>query len=898
MIETSAHPPTATYRLQLRNGMTFARAAELAPYLSGLGVSHLYLSPIFKATPGSTHGYDGIDFNRIEAELGGEEGFRALATAMRAAGIGIILDIVPNHMGAHPNNLWWRSVLEWGAASPHASHFDVDWTAPKLIVPRLGDHYGAVLRAGSLKLTVDADAGELALVYGEMRLPLHPPSYAFALNAADQDLFGALALKFATSSPAPAGELKGELAATLTNPVAAAALDRSLAEINAHWGELHKVHEQQIWRLAHWRAARENLTYRRFFEISELVGVRVELPNVFDDVHRKVLDLIEDGLVDGLRIDHVDGLADPLAYIERLKAAVGRDDFYIVVEKILGAHEELRDNWPIAGTTGYEFITALSGLLVDDRGQDELTNAYESFIGRPRDISAEIAATKRRTITRNLAGELDYLTDVAARIASEDIETRDIGRDTLRRAIVELASAMSVYRTYVDANGLSPADEAILDRAVEAARHTREVEDEAAFAFLARLFKLDFGDAGRRAEGLQFTARFQQTTGPLTAKAFEDTLFYRYNRLIAVNEVGGELDPLGAPVGSFHRSMRVRSQRPLALNASATHDTKRGEDARARIYAISEAPGVWHAAVARWTALNASLRSDGPAGPVPEPDTEWMFYQSLLGAAPPDIGLLEATALKELAARMSGFVIKAARESKLHTTWTQPDEGYERGLVSFVEQVLDPAISQGFLRDFAATAQPFLRAGVVNSLTQTVLKLFAPGVPDVYQGTETWDLALVDPDNRRSVDFAERAAISKAEYEPGALLASWQTGAIKHHVMRAGLELRRALSSGRLDYVPLEASGALARHVVAFAQSNDSGDIAMVIATRLALGLLEGEAALIPPARWEGTRVAVPMPLPASLTDRLSRRTISISRSTIDVADALRELPVAVLTNH
>jgi (1->4)-alpha-D-glucan 1-alpha-D-glucosylmutase len=898
MSKTSAGQPTATYRLQLRNGMTFARAAELAPYLAGLGISHLYLSPIFKATPGSTHGYDGIDFAEIDPELGGEEGFRALASTMRAAGIGIILDIVPNHMGAHPNNPWWRSVLEWGAASPYANHFDVDWSAPKLVVPRLGDHYGAVLRSGALKLTLDAEAGEMALAYGDMRLPLHPPSYALALNVADQGTFGALALKFAASSPASAGELKSEVAAALLSPEAAAAVDRSLADINAHWGELHKIHEQQIWRLAHWRTARENLTYRRFFEISELVGVRVELPNVFDDVHNKVLGLIRDGHIDGLRIDHIDGLADPRGYLDRLKAEVGRGDFYIIVEKILGTGEELPASWPIAGTTGYEFINSISGLLVDDLGQETLTRSYEAFIGQQRDIAAEVVATKRRTITRNLAGELDYLTDLAARIASEDIETRDLGRDTLRRAIVELASAMPVYRTYADANGLGSGDEAVIDRAIDAARRTREVEDVAAFAFLARLFKLDFADAARRAEALQFTARFQQTTGPITAKAFEDTLFYRYNRLIAVNEVGGDLDPLGRSAEDFHRAMVARLQWPLALTATATHDTKRGEDARARIYAISEAPDVWHAAVARWADMNAPLKSDGPFGPIPEPDTEWMFYQSLLGSAPPDIGSLDPATLAELSDRMTAFVIKAARESKLHTTWTQPDEDYERGLKSFVEMALDPATSSEFLHDFAATAHPFMRVGAVNSLTQTALKLFAPGVPDVYQGTETWDLALVDPDNRRPVDFAERAAVSKAEHEPDALLSSWQTGAIKQHVIHAGLRLRGALGFERLDYNPLNVTGPRARHVLAFARRSEGGDVVVIVATRHAFGLLDANAALIHPACWGETRIAVPVPFPAVLTDVLGRRTVTISDRVIDVAEVLRELPVAILTNR
>jgi (1->4)-alpha-D-glucan 1-alpha-D-glucosylmutase len=887
--------PCATYRLQLRGGITFARAAELAPYLARLGISHIYLSPIFKAVPGSTHGYDGINFNDIEPELGGYDGFVALAQAMQAAGVRIILDIVPNHMGASPLNAWWRDALEWGAASPYSGHFDVDWSAPKLIVPRLGDHYGAVVKSGALQLRVDAAAGELSIAYGDMQLPLNPPSYAGVLSAAGEEHFGALALRFATASPAGVGELKTALAAALADPTAAASLERAARDISRDWEALHRLHEQQVWRLAHWRTARENLTYRRFFEIAELVGAKVEQPNVFEDVHRTVLALVQEGLVDGLRIDHIDGLADPLAYLTRLRNAVG-DDFYIIVEKILGPDEELRSDWPVAGTTGYEVINDLSRLLVDETCRAQLQDAHARFIGEQRDLTAEVLNTKRHTITRNLAGELDYLTSLASNLAAGDIATRDIGADTLRRAIVELASAMPVYRTYVDAGGAKPEDVTIILDAIAAAKSSREVEDEAAFEFLAKLFALDVGSTERQSAALLFVTRFQQTSGPLTAKALEDTLFYRYNRLIAVNEVGGEPDPLGAPIADFHRAMQDRLESaPLALSTTATHDTKRGEDARARIYAISEAPDVWSAAVRRWSAMNAPMRTENVDGIAPGADVEWMFYQALLGAWPAALKPADAAGLDDLAQRMGDYMRKAAREAKLHTTWTQPVEDYEAAVEAFVTNVLAPSRSHAFLEDFHATVQPFILAGAVNSLTQLCVKLFAPGIPDIYQGTEIWDLALVDPDNRRPVDFVERMAMTKAEATPAELAADWATGAVKLHMMRAGLALRGEMGDdfAAADYVPLEVEGPLRRHVVAFGRSSAAGWV-VIIGTRFSLRLLEGGMPVVPAHRWQGTRVRLPTSV-TQLSDMATHRAFAVDQGAIKLSEVLRDLPVAML---
>ena len=762
-------------------------------------------------------------------------------------------------------------------------------------MPRLGEHYGTVLSAGGLRVCVDTSSGELCIAYGDMHLPLNPRTYASVLNAADEEPFRSLALRFATTSPLSVGELKRALAAALADPAAVAALQTAADAISHDHEALHRLHEQQVWRLAHWRTARENLTYRRFFEIAELVGVKVEQANIFEDVHRTVIRLVQEGLVHGLRIDHIDGLADPLAYLTRLRGALGRDDFYIIVEKILGPGEALREDWPVEGTTGYEFINNLARLLVDEGCRAQLQNAYAQFIGEQRDLASEVFNTKRRTITRNLAGELDYLTSLASAVAAGDIATRDIGADTVRRSIVELASAMPVYRTYVDAAGVKPEDVNIILDAIARAKSSREVEDETAFEFLGRLFALDVGGAERRAAALIFTTRFQQTSGPLMAKALEDTLFYRYNRLIAVNEVGGEPDPLGAPIAEFHQAMQDRLQKaPLALSATATHDTKRGEDARARVYAISEAPEVWSAAVRRWSAQNFSIRTEFVDGMVPGPDVEWMFYQALLGAWPAALRPDDGVGLEELARRMGDYMRKASREAKLHTSWTRPVADYEAAVDAFVTGVLSPARSSIFLHDFRATAEPFLLAGAVNSLTQLCVKLFAPGIPDIYQGTELWDLALVDPDNRRSVNFIERMTMTKAESTPTELASAWVTGAIKLQVLRAGLAVREHMSDefAAANYLPLDVEGPLRRHVVAFARTSAAGSV-VVVGTRFSLRLMDRDLPLVSADRWDGTRIVLPHSL-GQLHDVMTHRPLA-QNATIEVGSLLRDLPVAIL---
>jgi (1->4)-alpha-D-glucan 1-alpha-D-glucosylmutase len=859
--------PTATYRLQLRGGMTFARAAALAPQLADLGISHLYLSPIFEAVRGSTHGYDIADNTAIASELGSEAGFRALTYALRRHGIGLILDFVPNHMAASPQNPWWRNVLEWGATARHAQHFDIDWSAPKLILPVLARGYGKVLEQGELGLAFNASTGTISLKYFDLALPLTPPSYADILSRAPA--LSELAQRFAASTPEMAPLLKSALAAAAREPDTAALVMRALDETNAERPTLHGLHERQVWRLTHWRTAREMLTHRRFFEIADLVGLKVELPQVFDDVHACVLGLAKDGSIDGLRLDHIDGLADPKGYLERLQAALGREEreepFYLLVEKILGPQEVQRQDWPVAGTTGYEFIRALAGLLVDCQGETAMTDIYHRLVGAGSiDYEALVTDIKRRTLTHNLAGELRALTHMAHGLAVRQPATRDLGADTLRSAIVELASALPVYRTYVGPSGPGATDRSILEAAAQEAEGTREVEDREALNFVKCLALMDVAPEDR-AEALQFAVRFQQTTGPLMAKAVEDTAFYRYNRLLALNEVGGEPVVFGAPVSEFHRAMIERRQQPSGLSATATHDTKRGEDARARLYALSEMPEAWAVAAARWREQNLSLKRDVRGRLMPDPEAEWAFYQALAGAWPLDLDAADANGLAAFAERMAQFAVKAAREAKLHTSWTAPDPDYEQALERFVRGTLDPKASSAFLWDFVRAVWPIFVAGALNGLTQTLVKMAAPGVPDIYQGTELWDFSMVDPDNRRPIDFrliSHLAARIDGRDVP-ALVHDWRSGAIKLHLLKTGLRLRaeRPALFRAGAYVPLEVAGDHCHRVVALARVLGE-DATVAVAPRLALGLLDRvDVPMVPPPRWGSTTVVLPAPL-------------------------------------
>lgn len=895
--------PSATYRLQFRNGMTFDRASALVPYLARLGVSHLYASPLFKAVSDSSHGYDVVDVTQIEPALGGADGLRRFAGALQEHGLGLILDFVPNHMAASPQNPWWYDVLEWGASSRYAHHFDIDWSAPKLLAPVLAAGYGEMLQSGEFGLAFDQKSGEISFTYGALALPLTPPSYGQILARIDKEGFAELTRKFAVTTPEETPHLKAELSQAACQRDVVRAVEQTLADIAGDHEKLHRLHEAQIWRLANWRAAREALTYRRFFEIPDYVGLKVESRRVFDDVHARLLGLVANGSIAGIRLDHVDGLADPRIYLERLQSALGDEQqFYLVVEKILEAGEELRRDWPVAGTTGYELITSLSGLLVSQDSEPEMTRCYEAFVGREVSYSELVADTKRDILARNLFGELNALESIARRLAERHIATRDLGPDTLRRAIIEVMTALPVYRTYVGVGGQSPQDRALIAGAVDRARETREVEDETTIELVRQMLELDFSEPEDQALALEFTLRFQQTSGPVMAKAVEDTAFFRYNRLIALNEVGGSPDHFGVDLEEFHRKMSDRAvQQPGGLSATATHDTKLGEDARARLYVLSEDPQTWADAVDRWCERNAAFSGDVGGTRVPEPEIEWRFYQALAAIWPPD-GESDGDCAKKISARMSQHMLKAVREAKVHTRWTAPNEKYEHAIESFVRGALDPARAAAFHQDFATSCRPIMLAGAVNSCTQILVKIAAPGVPDIYQGAELWDLSLVDPDNRRPVDFEERSRFLDEldGLAPDEMLTGWRSGHLKMHLLRAGLRLRAEMATlfEEGDYSPLTASGKLAGHVVSFTRSHESSTVA-VVAPRLVLKLLQGcTTPMVPAARW-GSTVAS---LPRELSGRDWRNVLT--GETIRAADrlplsvVLQAFPVALLASQ
>lgn len=781
--------PRATYRLQFRNGIDFAAAAELAPYLARLGVSHLYASPIFAARRGSTHGYDVIHFNCPDPALGGMPGFERLVEALKRNDLGLILDFVPNHMAASVENRWWRDTLEHGEASQFAKVFDIDWTrfGGRVLIPVLGDLYGRVLERG--ELSVEYDRGSFVVRYGDISFPTAPETRTH-LN----------------------GATPGE---------AAAALSRD-------HDRLHALLEAQHYRLCHWRLAPDALNYRRFFDINDLVGIRVDDPEIFDLVHPFVLDLVRDRLIDGLRLDHIDGLKDPAGYLKRLQdeasAALGGRSLYIVVEKILGREEELPAAWPVAGTTGYEFANLVTGLQVEAEGLMRLRCAYGEFTGDRRGFAAIVHQSKRQVLEMSFSRELDNLAEAAVELAQDDIATRDIGPGALRRAVVEVLVAFPVYRTYVTGSGASESDLAVIDEVVSAARGRIGEEGKEALAFVGRVLAADEPKTG------EFTARLQQLTGALMAKAVEDTAFYRYLPLLALNEVGG--DPGGElpSVERFHAINEERSRRwPFAMLATATHDTKRGEDARARLAALSHEPNAFVEAVQRWWSMHQPLVSRAGGEPAPHPEEAWLFYQSLIGVWPADLDPEDGIGLKALCERLQAFMRKAMREAKQRTRWTAVAKDYEAAVLEFVGAALDPTRSRAFLAETRAAVDRIAVPGTANGLAQLVLKLTLPGVPDMYNGSEAWDLSLVDPDNRRPVDFAGLAAgLARAD-------------ALSHDCRRVDQRLAKQMVMHRIlrlreshpalfrdgDYQPLMADGPARGRVVAFVRS--LGEQALIV---------------------------------------------------------------------
>lgn len=868
--------PRATYRLQFNRELTFAGAAALAPYLADLGISHLYASPWLRARAGSEHGYDIIDHAAFNPELGGDAGFETLHAALKANGIGQLLDFVPNHMGiAQADNAWWLDVLEWGRASPHAEWFDIDWMPAdralrnKVLLPFLGDHYGAVLERGELEPRFDAASGTFSVWYFEHRFPLAPHSYAEFFRTAARDgeagandamaalVDAAKRLRIRPGTVRGSAQIRREADALKAHLAgdhslhealhrAAAALGAS-PEQPANAAPLHRLLERQAYQLAYWRVAADEINYRRFFDINGLAALRVENPQVFARIHALVARLLEDGKLDGLRIDHLDGLFDPAQYCRRLRRLVRRP-FYLVVEKILARHERLRADWSIEGTTGYDFLNQVNGLLIDPRSERVLTRAYERFVGESRDFDQIAYASKKQIIRNRLSGELHVLARQLHRLAQRHPRTRDYTLQGLTQALEEVVAAFPVYRTYVDARGANADDRRDIAWAVAQARKRWRGSGGEVFAFLESALTADLGrEAGYgRRRVLRFAMQFQQYTSPVMAKGFEDTALYRYHRLAALDEVGSDPRLFGLSVAAFHRANQDRVRNwPQAMLATATHDTKRGEDVRARLAALTEVAPDWAGAVRHWARLNRAWKQPVNDRLAPESNDEYLLYQTLIGAWPADL-LQEAwddALTSEFVARIQAYMTKALREGKTASSWSDPDQAYEEAMSHFIARILDRNSGHLFLGAFLPLQRRVAELGVHKSLVQLALKLTCPGVPDIYQGCELWDFSLVDPDNRRAVDFASRSrmlarvqawdALEPAQQtrQLAAWREHWQDGAIKLHVLRRLLRLRamRPLLFSAGAYRPLDVADTAGDGAVAFERAHD-GERMMVAA--------------------------------------------------------------------
>ncbi|MHB1536869.1 MAG: malto-oligosyltrehalose synthase, partial [Acidimicrobiales bacterium] len=753
-------PRRATYRVQLHAGFTFDDASAVADYLASLGVSHLYTSPVLQAAAGSTHGYDVVDPARVNTELGGEAGYERLQAALGRAGLGQLLDVVPNHMAiTGADNAWWWDVLENGPASVYASYFDVDWDPPEsklrnlVLLPILGDHYGRELEGGRLRLA--REGGRFVIRYYDHAVPVAPRTLdgilaTAAARIADAGLrgevesiataFGRLPLATDTDPAAVAERHRDKeiLADRLgglvdEHPDLADALDDVLEVTNRDPDELERLLDRQNYRLAWWRTAGEELDYRRFFDINGLAAIRVEDPQVFADSHRRILEWLRSGVIDGVRIDHVDGLRDPARYLERLRQAA--PDAWVVVEKILEGDEELPPAWPVHGTTGYDWCNAVGDLMVDPAGWEQLVSVYRAFTGVEDRYDEVVARAKAEILDGSLATDLHRLAAALAAICERHRRYRDFSRRDLRDGLAAVASGFGVYRTYLrPGQAAEPADVATVEAAVLSAGLGHPDLDPELLQFVRDLLLLRVpGD-----DEQELALRFQQLTGPVMAKAVEDTAFYRWLPLTGRNEVGADPGRLDGGVAPFHRrATRIQEQCSETLLATSTHDTKRSEDVRARLAVLAEDAAGWAACVRRWHEHH-ERRQDGP---LPDRNTEWLLYQTVVGAWPID------------AERLTAYLAKATREAKEHTSWTDPDVFYDGALRAFAEAALADETWVAQVEEYVAWIR---RAGWVNSLGQKLLTLTAPGVADLYQGSELWDLSLVDPDNRRPVDYELR----------------------------------------------------------------------------------------------------------------------------------------------
>jgi len=963
IMNTDSQIPRATYRLQLNRDFTFNQAREIVAYLSAIGISHCYISPCLKARPGSMHGYDIVDHNALNPEIGTPEEFEAFVDTLHEHGMGLILDIVPNHMGVMgSDNAWWLDVLENGEASAYADFFDIDWHPlkeelhGKILVPVLHDHYGAVLESGELKLVFRAQQGEFDICYRIHRFPVNPREYPRILQiAADklaarvaQDSTALLELQSLNTAfghlPARQEadhdqivernrdkEINKRRLAELCarSPEVTASIQEAVEALNGNpsdpssFNALHELIKAQAFRLANWRVASDDINYRRFFDTNDLAALRMENDNVFEATHRLALKFVAEGKVDGLRVDHPDGLYDPAQYFERLHRSMANavkestidhsEPGYLIIEKILTGKERLRTEWPICGTSGYDFANLVNGLFVDNTAEARVERVYHSFIGRELDYE-DLAYRGRKLIIRvALASELNVLAYHLTRIALSKRHTCDFTMNSLRDALTEVVANFPVYRTYVSSSVVSDDDVRYIRTAIASAKWRSPAGDTSVFDFISQVLLTSIADGhddAYRKAVTAFAMKFQQFTSPVMAKGLEDTAFYRYNRLVSLNDVGSDLRRFGVTLNEFHTENQERQREwPHTMLATSTHDSKRSEDVRARINLLSEISALWKLRVRDWKKFNRIHAGTVDGGPVPSPNDEYLLYQTLIGAWPLQ-PLSSRDDWETFRERIESYMLKAIREAKQNTSWINRNEEYEKGMSSFVKAILTPGAGNRFLNDFVPFQKSIARLGLLNSISQTLLKLTSPGVPDIYQGNEVWDFSLVDPDNRRPVNYARHREMFESMRKLGGapdeslvreMLENPEDGRLKLYLIWKTLCVRKQWANvfREGEYSPLVVQGEKADHVVAFMREHEGARVVVVV-PRLVAALV-GESDRQPIGRdvWGDTQVVLPSGRHGGncrnvFTGEVVELPQSAGAKIIAVSEVLKSFPVAL----
>ncbi len=944
---TTVRIPTATYRLQFNKNFTFRQAREIVAYLHHLGISDAYASPYFQAGAESLHGYDITDHNKLNAAIGSREDYDAWVAELHAHGMGQIVDFVPNHMGINdPQNTWWQDVLENGPSSLYAPYFDIDWRPlktdlhDKVLLPILGDQYGRVLERGELQ--VRFDGGSFSLTYFDHVFPIAPGTYRYILELAlenlaefrDEDFYAEFqsirtALEYlprrTETNPGRIKErarekeiIKKRLERRCAEaPQVQRAIEKAVETINGHVGDprsfdrLDELLNAQSYRLAFWRVAAEEINYRRFFDVNDLAAIRVELPEVFDAAHKLLFELVASDAVSGLRIDHPDGLYRPLEYFEKLQSRCAKAlrvplpkdgrAIYLIVEKILTGDEQLPQNWPVHGTTGYDFANQVAEVLVDHNAEGAITKIFKRFIGHSLHFGHLVYAKKRLVMRISLANEVNVLGNMVDRLSEQNRWFRDYTLEALARAVRETIACFPVYRTYLEpGKPVSEEDRAVIERAVAAAKRRNPAIEESVFNFLLDLLLFRFPenlDEEQRAAHAEFVLKFQQFTGPIMAKGLEDTVFYIYNRLAALNEVGAEPQLFGLSVETFHqRNLRRQHDWPASLLTTSTHDSKRSEDVRARMLAISEIPQLWGRSLQKWRTANRRFKRQIDEAEAPDAGEEYLLYQTLLGTWPIDLDGAPVPSVEQgFITRIQRYMAKALKEAKLNTSWIQPNENWDEAMQEFVARILEAGPRNKFLPTFLPVAAEIARLGAINSLAQTAIKLTAPGVPDIYQGTEIWNDSLVDPDNRRPIDYGRRREMLTQIEKVSAneLMQCWPDGRIKMRLTQRLLHLRREnpelFREG--NYESLNFGGAFADCAIGFARRH--GDRAIiVIVPRLS------SRVGFPPLgeRWQDTHVLLSSHL-TGLREVFCDRELRAENSQLRLAEAMSQLPFAVFEN-